>query len=162
MLHRELEPDREGWTRVVDGLLRALREGEAAAAAAARAAAAAEAEAEAAAATRERGDGGRRGDSYSDDVEPGAARWDDRNKNYVWDEEDAYGSDAYIDDFASGDGYGGGASGASGSSIRDRLLDLGRSAGVEAPPRLFWRNSRRSPPPPAWAATPPRTPPRTP
>ena len=134
VLHRELEPDREGWTRVVDGLLRALREGEAAAAAAARAAAAAEAEAEAAAATRERGDGGRRGDSYSDDVEPGAARWDDRNKNYVWDEEDAYGSDAYIDDFASGDGYGGGASGASGSSIRDRLLDLGRSAGVEAPP----------------------------
>ena len=54
---------------------------------------------------------------------------------YVWDERDAYGEDAYIDDFASGDGYGGGAVSASGRSIRDRLLDLGRAAGVEAPPR---------------------------
>ena len=53
---------------------------------------------------------------------------------YVWDERDAYGEDAYIDDFASGDGYGGGAVSASGRSIRDRLLDLGRAAGVEAPP----------------------------
>ena len=129
-LGKTLEPDRAGWSAVVGGLLKKLREGEAAAAEAARRAERAVAAAEAAA---ERNAG-----TSSASETPFAALDSDVNPPeagmYVWDERDAYGEDAYIDDFASGDGYGGGAVSASGRSIRDRLLDLGRAAGVEAPP----------------------------
>ena len=119
-LGKTLEPDRAGWSATVDGLLRKLREGEAAAAETARPAERADGAAEAAAELE------RTSERRYERTEP--------NSNYVWDELDAYGEDAYIDDFASGDGYGGGAASASGRSIRDRLLDLGRAAGVEAPP----------------------------
>ena len=130
---KTLEPDRAGWSAVVDGLLQKLREGEAAAAEAARRAERAIAAAEAAEEASLRAT---EGDidtkyAYADDVSAKPSR---RATNYVWDERDAYGEDAYIDDFASGDGYGGGAVSSSGRSIRDRLLDLGRAAGVEAPP----------------------------
>ena len=47
---------------------------------------------------------------------------------------DAHGEDAYIDDFASGERVRR-RRGLGQRSIRDRLLDLGRAAGVEAPPR---------------------------
>ena len=138
-LGKTLEPDRAGWSKVVDGLLQKLREGEAAAAEAARRAERAIAAAEAAEASQ---GGATESDetlatyAYADDTSVSAKTSTSRraSTNYVWDERDAYGEDAYIDDFASGDGYGGGTVASSGRSIRDRLLDLGRAAGVEAPP----------------------------
>jgi hypothetical protein len=136
-LGKTLEPDRAGWSKVVDGLLQKLREGEAAAAEAARRAERAIAAAEAAEASQ---GGATESDetlatyAYADDTSVSAKTSRRASTNYVWDERDAYGEDAYIDDFASGDGYGGGTVASSGRSIRDRLLDLGRAAGVEAPP----------------------------
>ena len=71
----------------------------------------------------------------------------------MWDEEYAYKEeqDSYVDAFASGDGiYGPGSSVGAGpgdqrrrderSVIRDKLLELGRSAGVEAPPASVMRD----------------------
>ena len=142
-LGKTLEPDRAGWSATVDGLLRKLREGEAAAAETARRAERAAAAAEAAAETS--GPSGTSGrerthSSSSPPSDAAGARFSELARtSYVWDERDAYGEDAYIDDFASGDGYGGGAASSSGRSIRDRLLDLGRSAGVEAPPAAVLR-----------------------
>lgn len=138
-LGKTLEPDRAGWSKVVDGLLQKLREGEVVAAEAARRAERAIAAAEAAEASQ--GGATERDETlatykYADTTSVSAKTFLSRraSTNYVWDERDAYGEDAYIDDFASGDGYGGGTVASSGRSIRDRLLDLGRAAGVEAPP----------------------------
>ena len=135
IVSRQLYPDHDGWVDTVDGLLRALREGEEAAANAATVADAVNAAAVAKAkAGEDAGDvrGNRGGDSSRSGGSGGlgAVR---QSKSYVWEESDLYGADSYIDDFASGGGFAAGASGPS-SSIRDRLLELGRSAGVAAPP----------------------------
>ena len=145
VLSRELRPDRSGWTDVVDGLLKSLREGEAAAAAAAVQAARAAAEREAA--EREAAAPPSATASATATAGSGLAR------TYVWDEEYAYKEeqDSYVDAFASGDGiYGPGSSVGAGpgdqrrrderSVIRDKLLELGRSAGVEAPPASVMRD----------------------
>ena len=145
VLSRELRPDRSGWTDVVDGLLKSLREGEAAAAAAAVQAARAAAEREAA--EREAAAPPSATATATATAGSGPAR------TYVWDEEYAYKEeqDSYVDAFASGDGiYGPGSSVGAGpgdqrrrderSVIRDKLLELGRSAGVEAPPASVMRD----------------------
>mgnify|MGYP001968777946 CR=1 FL=1 len=123
---RVLEPDQEGWVRTVDGLLRALREGEEAAR------------------------GGRAGPDAAADGGggggPGSFRESFQSPPRVWDEEDAYGDDRYMENFAAqsnwkevfgevGDERATNAGTTDGAaSLRDRLLELGRAAGVEAPP----------------------------
>ena len=115
--------------RTVDGLLRALREGE-----------------EAARGGRAGSDAD--GDGDEDDGVNGSFQ---SNPPRVWDEKDAYGDDRYMENFAAqsnwkevlgevgdGDERGTNERGTTEAradrSLRDRLLELGRSAGVEAPP----------------------------
>ena len=130
---RVMEPDQEGWVRTVDGLLRALREGE-----------------EAARGSRAGSDENDDGPGVNDDIFQSTP-------SRVWDEKDAYGDDRYMENFAAqsnwkevlgergGDERGGidawtnaddaASYGRNGQNdLRDRLLELGRSAGVEAPP----------------------------
>ena len=130
---RVMEPDQEGWVRTVDGLLRALREGE-----------------EAARGSRASSDENDDGPGVNDDIFQSTP-------SRVWDEKDAYGDDRYMENFAAqsnwkevlgergGDERGGidawtnaddaASYGRNGQNdLRDRLLELGRSAGVEAPP----------------------------
>ena len=114
LVTKTLEPDQQGWSTVVDGLLRALRES---------------------------GDGNDDANERTErvlgtetDSEALKESSTSSTTEYVWDELDGYGSDSYIDDFASGDGYGGGYVNSGVRSVREKLLDLGKAAGVEAPP----------------------------
>ena len=133
---RTLEPDQAGWVRTVDGLLRALREGEKAASVSS---------------DGRDGDGGEREGSGSFPPALFDGEASGSNPPRVWEERDVYGDDRYMEDFAAqsqsrfGERLGGGGEGdglvsrnAGGgeetTSLRDRLLELGRAAGVEAPP----------------------------